>query len=109
MKIYISIPITGKDEREQRAKAERYAKFIELLGHEPVNPFCIDHGEKKIGKENLTTGDYLGADIRELLKCDAIYLSPGWEQSNGCKLEKSAADIYRIRTFTQLENIPENE
>ena len=38
MKIYISIPISGHDPEEQRAKAERFAKDIDAIGPRPNKP-----------------------------------------------------------------------
>lgn len=82
MRIYISIPITGEDEKVQRNKAERLKTALSLLGYEVVNPFDIIPE-----KENPDWFDHMGADLREISKCDRVYFCDGWQNSKGCKLE----------------------
>ena len=38
MKVYISLPITGKDLQEQKRHAEGVASFLLAVGFTPVNP-----------------------------------------------------------------------
>ena len=39
MKVYISLPITGKDIEEQKRHAGDVASFLLTAGHTPVSPF----------------------------------------------------------------------
>ena len=106
MRIYISIPITGHDPEKQRAKAERFAKDIDAMGHKPINPFDVPKPpEHFCEKEKYAY--YMGLDISGLLLCDAVYFSRGWEQSKGCRLEHAAAEIYGLKIFYALDKIPE--
>lgn len=105
MKIYISIPITGQDYEAQKRKAEQIATCIELAGHEPENPFNAPQPHDTLN-EAQKYAFYMGYDIERLLQCDAIYLSKGWEGSKGCQLENSAAQIYQLREFTSITEIP---
>lgn len=108
MKIYISIPISGHDPEEQRAKAERFAKDIDAIYHDPINPFDVSAPPEWLNdKEKYAY--YMGEDIKELLLCDAVYFSRGWEQSKGCRLEHAAAEIYGLKIFYELDKIPEAE
>jgi hypothetical protein len=88
-KVYISGGIQGiADHREIFKRAE-----ITLIknGSEVVNPcetpqeFCncltVEH----------TWECFLRNDIIELLKCDAIFMLPGWEKSRGARLEHFVA------------------
>ena len=60
--IYISIPMKGKDEAQQRRKAEYWTRHFEALGYEVINPFNIaDHLKKNISLSNKR-----GADLRRL-------------------------------------------
>ena len=88
MKIYISLPISGC-EAEAREKADKIKIALSKKGHKVVNPFEVYAGE------NPQYIDYLLADLRELDKCDAIYLCKGWQQSKGCQLEREFAELYR--------------
>lgn len=109
MKVYISIPISGLDETKQRDMVGRIAKSIKDKGDVPVNPFEVDHGEIWLtdcgdnsyiaNLEELTYEDYLCADLRAMLDCDAIYFCKGWESSCGCNIEHQTAKI--INRFKQ--------
>ena len=46
--IYISIPMTGKDEAQQRRKADYWTRHFEALGYEVINPFDIGDQLKKM-------------------------------------------------------------
>lgn len=74
MKIYISLPISGRPIQEAREEADLTAAMISRSGHTPVNPFLITAGA------NPKYEDYLCADIRALLDCDAMYQCEGWIQ-----------------------------
>lgn len=90
MRIYISIPIKGKDESVQRRLASETAELIKSWGHEPVNPF--DTPEPPDGyTDEQKYAYYMGRDIERLMLCDAIYLCDGWERSMGCRIERSVA------------------
>lgn len=80
MKVYISAPITGREETAE----SRFKEAEELLirnGHEPVNPYEQNKGYK-------TWEDAMMACLRLLRKCDAIMLCDGWNYSRGCQMER---------------------
>lgn len=88
MKIYISIPITGRDQRKARHKADLAKAAISRAGHTPVSPFDIYAGKSP------TYADHLCYDLRALADCDAIYLCKGWQYSRGCRIERNFADEF---------------
>lgn len=108
MRIYISIPISGHALEEQRAKAERFAKDIDAIGHDAINPFDVPEPPACLD-ERVKYAYYMGEDVKELLMCDAVYFSRGWEQSKGCRLEHAAAEIYGLKIYYALDKIPEAE
>ena len=89
MKIYISLPITGYDIEERKARAAELKLRFEREGHEAVTPFDLDWEE---GKDYA---HYMGRDIEALLRCDAVYFDKGSGKSTGCKLEYKAATLYQ--------------
>lgn len=96
MKIYISGPITGiKNFEKNFSKAE---KKLKKIGHEVVNPV-------KIGEalNNPSYEDYMKADLKALLECDAIYLLDGWSNSKGANAEIKVAVICGIRIIHKGE------
>lgn len=68
LKVYISLPIQGKDIESQKKYAQDIALRIAVCGHEPVNPF-----------DNFLPDDaprtaHMKADISMLLDCNAIMM-----------------------------------
>ena len=84
-KIYISIPITGKDYKKQREHADEIACSLSRQGWRVINPFNIYAGK------DPGYFDYICADLRALADCDAIYFCSGWEHSCGCGIEHDFA------------------
>lgn len=107
MKIYISIPISGYDETQQRYHANHIADSIRALGHEVVTPFDLPSALSDGASDKEKYATYMGSDIRELLLCDAVFFVFGWQTSKGCLLEHRAAEIYGIKRYYDLTNIPQ--
>ena len=98
MKIYIAGPITGMPNHNEQAFADAERRLREN-GEDPVNPFTIAnrlstvYGEIQKSFDALYSNPYskeselarrmIDMDIKELSKCDAIYLLPGWRKSKG--------------------------
>ena len=85
MKVYISIPITGKDIEEQKRHAGDVASFLLTAGHTPVCPF--NNGLDN----NASYEDHLREDTKMLLDCDAILMCKGYHLSHGCTFERDVA------------------
>lgn len=103
MKIYISIPISGRNIEDAKEEAASIATSIKEKGHTCVNPFDIV--PETDGREPKYS-DYIGEDMKHLLECDAIFLSCNWGNSKGCRLEYNAALIYGKTVFKNLKDIP---
>lgn len=104
MKIYISIPIKGKDEAAQRALAAEIAQTIESSGHKAVNPFGTLPPPEWFD-EDQTYAWYLSRDIEKLLQCDAIFLCNGWKDSRGCNIEFAVAREMGLQVFYNASDI----
>lgn len=93
-RIYISLPISDKDERRQRARARELAARIEKMGCEAVNPFDISDElrakfEVSGGKPNFF--DFIAEDLHEMLQCDGILIDADTRSSYGCSIELAVA------------------
>lgn len=88
LRIYISIPISHLDYRQQREKADLLMRAFREDGHEVVNPFEICAGR------NPTYEDHICYDLRAMLDCDMIFFCRGWELSTGCCIEHDVALRY---------------
>ena len=92
--IYISLPITGYREHEQREKAEEVKQLLLEMGYSVViNPFDIGDALKARLQREPTYEEYMKADIWHLLTCTAIYMCRGWSFSPGCLRERNEAVI----------------
>ena len=94
VKVYLSLPITGHDERERRQTAARACAEL-IFQHEDwkvVNPF---HIYDRMKAELLAVGifdephyeDIMQADLAVLETCHVACFLKGWEASNGCQRE----------------------
>ena len=85
MKVYISLPITGKDLQEQKGYARHVASFLSEAGFTPVNPF-----ENGLA-DDASYEEHMKADLKLMLGCDAVYLCNGYHYSKGCLFERDVA------------------
>jgi len=85
MRIYISIPISGKPRKEVMQKADNIKAALSRQGHRPVSPFDICAGH------DPSYEDYICQDLRAMMDCDAVYFCAGWEESCGCNVEHDVA------------------
>ena len=95
MKVYISLPITGKDIEEQKRHAGDVASFLLTVGHTPVSPF--NNGLDA----NASYEEHMRADLKMLLDCDAILMCKGASFSVGCLLEDEVATKCGLTVVTE--------
>ena len=88
MKVYISLPITGRDIEQVEASCIFASAVLEKKGHTPVSPLDVSDNP------DASYAEHMGNDITALLECDAVLFLDGWTASRGCNLEMEAAKIY---------------
>lgn len=97
-KIYVSGPISGRDEKESRDAFSRMCEALEELGYEAVNPWDL------AGKaEGHRWADYVLNDLRALRDCDGLMQLEGWVDSMGCQTELDFALGLGIPIFYELD------
>lgn len=89
-RVYISIPISGLNVVQQRAKAGEKADYLKGKGYEVFNPFDVPEPPQEYNSDQKYAY-YMGRDIEQLLLCDAIYMCKGWRDSKGCCIEHEIA------------------
>ena len=103
MKVYISIPISGHDEKKVREHADIVKASLSRAGHTPVNPFDIYVGDSP------SYADCLCADLRALADCDAIFLCDGWQFSRGCRIEANFAKEFGKQFMYESQSDSESQ
>lgn len=93
--IYLSIPITGV-EKESRETAAIAQINYERQGFVVNNPHVIADELVEMLDRVATEAEKMAADIDYLAQSDLVLLFPGWQNSNGCRLEIAFAAIYNI-------------
>ena len=93
MRVYISGPITNNP--NYISMFHQAEKELSYIGYKAVNPVKIS---ERLGPD-ATHETYMKKDIEALLSCDAIMFLPGWEESEGCRLEKEVAGGCGIPTI----------
>lgn len=88
MKIYIAGSITNNP--NYKWTFEEVEKDLTAQGHVVLNPV------KNLG---FSYKDYIDMGLCELMKCDAIYMIHGWEESSGAKLEHMYALTTNMKIF----------
>ena len=100
MRLYLSLPISGKPTKERMAYANQMRDaltefwkgnglFKGVSELKIITPFDVNENEDKDSYARK-----MGNDIEALLECDAILLCEGWQNSKGCMAEFEVAKIY---------------
>lgn len=87
-KVYISIPISGKDITEVKLHLDYVKNRLASDFCEPVTPFDVSPDS------NASYAEHMGRDIQALLECDVVFFCIGWQNSKGCQAEYEVAKIY---------------
>lgn len=80
MRVYISGSITN--DPNYKEKFERAQELLEQKGFIAVNPAKLP-----LDPEHFTHAEFMEIDKVLLGMCDAIYLLPGWKESDGALIE----------------------
>ena len=93
MKVYIAGAISNNPNyKEQFEEAE---EFLKKIGHTPLNPV------KNLGFDYK---DYIDMGLCELMNCEAIFLLPNYQESQGAMLEYQYAITVGLKLIERSEN-----
>jgi NTP pyrophosphatase (non-canonical NTP hydrolase) len=103
--LYLSGPMAGLPEHNYPA-FNTAASALRALGHTVTNPAEIHALDSQD-----TWADYLRIDLEHLLRCEAVALLPGWQNSRGAQLETHVAralgmPLLAADTLTHVAPIP---
>lgn len=125
MKVYVQVPVTGREWKEALREADALSEKVVAEGHEAVNPLrLMDNGQwtvdncqlevpETIAPSASATARAMGRCVEALLGCDALLLHPAATDtgecptevrySKGCRTEALAAITYGLRVLTLSE------
>lgn len=105
MKIYIAGPISGTTDYEERF--EEAERAIQRKGHEAINPVHIRSVIETVGANAIRYDKLMNICKALVDACDAIYMMPGWQRSNGARQEHDEAVNHGLKFFASMAAIPE--
>ena len=101
--IYISLPITGREDTyEQRLdEAVEYVKEMYPEYERIITPKELAERLEDYKPMKPRYKDYLLTDIEAIWHCDAIFMCKGWSNSNGCYAEWTFAGAIGLTILYQ--------
>lgn len=90
MKVFISLPMNGRNEKQ--IHADQVAALEEVKTLTNSNAEILDTYLDL--DKNATVYDYIGESIKLFNQADAIYFFGNWKESNGCLVERVVAELY---------------
>lgn len=107
MKIYIAGPISGTTDYNERFSDAK--KEISRKGHQAVNPLDIRILIETEGPKAISYGQTMTICKALVGACDAIYMMPGWQKSNGARQEHDEAVDKGLKFYASIAAIPETD
>lgn len=101
--IYISLPITGRDETRQRRLAGLWAHVFTRKGYNVVNPFDLYEDLKTFLGREPSYDEIMKVDLSTLRSCTDMLLVDDWHNSNGCMDEIDVATKRGIKLHYDLK------
>lgn len=110
IKIYISGQITGLSPEAYTANFAQAEEALSAKGFEVVNPVTLFVDPESIDPKKNTPAEiyraHLRADLAELVTCEAIYMLPNWQSSEGATLEREVAK--QLGLYIHYEEQPQH-
>lgn len=91
-KIFISIPMRGRDEYDILTVRDRIMAAMRTMGdYELLETYQRDDAPPGAGRLW-----YLGRSVQDLGLADLVIFAPGWEYAKGCLVEHMVCDNYGV-------------
>lgn len=103
--IYIAGALSGDSPTyiSNCSKMIKYAEYVRRSGYSVYIP-CLDILQGLV-MGDMEFDDYFNNSFAILPRCDAIFLTPGWENSKGTKREIELAGAHNIPVFSNIEDL----
>ncbi len=111
-KLFISIPMNGRDEIEVRKEMTEIVEELNLIytsmdatPYELIDTMYTDD----IPEDDKHGAYYLGKAIQDLSKADFVVFAPGWKEAHGCLIEKLVCTLYDIPFMDMIDLVEEDD
>lgn len=99
-KLYISLPISGRDLSEAKDHAEAIKHILSDCGYFGFGfEFCLISPFDVCPDQSKPYSYQMGRCVEAILECDCVYFAYGWTKSKGCNAEFQIAKIYGKEIF----------
>ena len=110
MKVFLSLPMSGKSDEEIKNDLTYMRKIIfehpEIFGNDAIvtdnfkNEKRVNQIIKDIGQEPKNGAlAYLGVAISEMSECDAVLFHPSYNKARGCRVERYVSIEYDLERY----------
>lgn len=96
-KMYLSLPISGRDLKAVRVFAKRVKQKWQRKGFDVVTPFEATENHVGNPDDRAHYASCMGRCIEALLMCDGVIMCQDWFNSKGCRTEWNVAEVYGIK------------
>lgn len=94
--IYVSGPYSGNTKGEITQNIKKAAEYALWVWKSGGIALCPHMNTAHFDNKGVSYASFLHGDLVLLERCDAVFMIPGWELSNGAKVEKQHAEQLRI-------------
>jgi len=109
LRIYVAGPYTAPTREQVDVNIARASEATAVLlrkGHYPFSPINMTAHFDELYPD-IDKDTYIKSDLKWLELCDAILLLPGWQESEGAKLEYKRAEEMGLTMYFHVYSIPE--
>lgn len=106
--IFISIPITGRDQSIVKAESEKAESLAFDMGFRPINPLKIVPGNLTTDPDDIDSWrKAMKICFSELIKSERILIVdvPDRQESKGCLIEENVASVMRLDMYYTNQDI----
>lgn len=100
MSVFIAGPVTGEQNQNQAA----FRRAQNFLNQAHLDPICwLDRGHREDQPSRMR------GSLKQLMHCNAIYLLPGWQTSQGAQFELKVARMLGLDVWEEKPHDQEQD
>lgn len=101
MKVFISVPMNGRDDDEVKKEMNKGIAYLEYIHRDEK----VEMIETFIDLGDAPRLAYLGRSIQLMADADLVLFMPGWDEASGCLVEHDVALRYGIKRMYFMEEL----